>query len=383
MDKVKAGIVGCGVISDIYLSNCRSFELLEIIAVADLDLDRAKTRAEEFGVPKACSVDELLADPDIEIVINLTIPAAHKEICIAALEAGKHVYTEKPLTVRLEDAAEILELAERKGLRVGVAPDTVLGGGIQTCRKLIDDGWIGIPVAAAAFMMSPGPERWHPNPDFLYDIGGGPMFDMGPYYLSAFITLLGPITRVTGSAAVSFAERTITSEPRYGQRIPVKTPTHIAGVLDFASGAVGTLITSFDIRGGTSLPRIEIYGSKGTLSVPDPNTFGGPVLLRLAGKDSEWREIPLTHGYTENSRGIGVLDMAYAIRRGELHRTNGNIGYQVMEAMHGIHTAVAAQNFWQNFSRFLAKMRGVFGVPLSEYGTMKNPFSEVERVGML
>ncbi|WP_186445909.1 Gfo/Idh/MocA family protein [Paenibacillus cremeus] len=339
MKKVKAGIVGCGVISGIYLKNCSSFDLLEIAAVADIDLERAQAKAQEFGVPKACSVEELLQDPEIEIVINLTIPAAHAEICLAALEAGKHVYTEKPLAVNMEDGKRILELANRKALRVGVAPDTVLGGGIQTSRKLIDDGWIGTPVAATAFMMSGGPERWHPNPEFLYEIGAGPMFDMGPYYLSAFITLLGPIHRVTASAAISFPERTITSEARYGQKIKVQTPTHIAGVLDFVSGPIATLITSFDIKGGSNLPRIEIYGSKGTLSVPDPNTFGGPVRIRLAGNDAEWKEVPIVHGHTENSRGLGILDMARAIRTGEPHRANGEIGYQVLEALHGFHIA--------------------------------------------
>ncbi|WP_248930049.1 Gfo/Idh/MocA family protein [Paenibacillus hamazuiensis] len=339
MNKMKVGIVGCGVISGIYLKNCQSFDLLEVAAIADIDLARAKARAEEYGVPNACTVDELLADPDLEMVINLTIPAVHAEVSIAALEAGKHVYSEKPLAVSQEDGKRILEAARKKGLRVGVAPDTVLGGGIQTCRKLIDDGWIGTPVAATAFMMSAGPERWHPNPEFLFDVGGGPMFDMGPYYLSSLITLLGPISRVTGSAAISFPERTITSEARYGQKIPVRTPTHVAGVLDFAGGAVATIITSFDIKGGSALPRIEIYGSHGTLSVPDPNTFGGPVRIRLAGKDAEWMEMPLTHGFTDNSRGIGLLDMAYGIRLGYPHRASGDIGYQVLEAMHGFHIA--------------------------------------------
>lgn len=342
MDKVKIGIVGCGVISGIYLKNCSQFDLIEIAAIADIDLSRAEARATEFGIPKACSVEDLLADPEVEIVLNLTIPEAHAKISIDALEAGKHVYSEKPLAVNMEDGRRVLELARQKGLRVGVAPDTILGGGIQTCRKLIDDGWIGVPVAATAFMMTPGPEKWHPNPDFLYDVGGGPMFDMGPYYLSAFITLLGPISRLTGSAAASFQERTITSEARYGEKIPVRTPTHVAGVLDFANGAIGTLVTSFDIQGGANVPQIEIYGSHGTLAVPTPNMFGGPVKIKLAGKDSEWQDIPLTHTFTENARGIGLLDMAYGIRIGYPHRANGDIGYQVLEAMHGFHISSKA-----------------------------------------
>ncbi|WP_019004517.1 Gfo/Idh/MocA family protein [Cohnella laeviribosi] len=337
MEKVKVGIVGSGVISGIYLKNFKTFDLIEVVAISDIDLSRAKARAEEFGVSRVCTVEELLADPEIEIVVNLTIPAAHAEVSIAALEAGKHVYSEKPLAVTMEDGSKILELARQKGLRVGVAPDTVLGGAIQTCRKLIDDGWIGFPIALTAFMMAPGPESWHPNPDFLYDVGGGPMFDMGPYYLSAFVTLLGPISKLTGSATTSFAERTITSEARYGEKIPVRTPTHIAGVLNFANGAVGTMITSFDIKGGANLPHIEIYGSQGSLSLPVPNMFGGTVKLRMARKDSNWQDVPLTHTFTDNNRGIGVLDMAYAIRLGYPHRVNGEIAYHVLEAMHGFH----------------------------------------------
>lgn len=336
MEKVKVGIVGCGVISDIYLTNCKASEIVEIAAVADLDLAKAAAKAEQYGVPRACSLDELLADPDIEMVLNLTIPAAHAEVSMAALHAGKHVYSEKPLAVTVEDGQAILALARSKGLRVGVAPDTVLGGGIQTCRKLIDDGAIGTPVAATAFMMYGGPESWHPNPNFLYAIGAGPMFDMGPYYLSALITLLGPIRRVTGSAIIPFQERMITSQPKYGEMIRVETPTHIAGVVDFASGPVATLVTSFDVKAGTHFS-IEIHGTGGSMAVPDPNLFGGPVRLRKPGMDTAWEEVPLTHGYSENSRSIGLQDMAMAVRRGTPHRASGELGLQVLEAMHGFH----------------------------------------------
>ncbi len=337
MSKVKVGIVGCGNISHVYFTNLKKYPEVDLVAAADLDLARAQQRAEEFGLEKAYTVDQLMADPEIEIVVNLTIPAAHAAVCLQALEAGKHVYVEKPIVVTREEGKKVLVLAAEKGLRVASAPETFLGGGIQTCRKLIDDGAIGKPISAAGFMLCGGHENWHPDPEFYYQIGGGPMFDMGPYYLTAFVTLLGPIRRVTGSAVISYPERTITSEKKRGNKIKVETPTHLAGVLDFESGAVGTLITSFDTMAGTSLPNIEIHGSAGTLLVPDPNGFGGTVKLRRAG--GEWEEIELTHGYTDNNRGIGVADMARAIKEGGQHRANGAMAYHVLEAMHGIHDA--------------------------------------------
>ncbi len=334
---MNVGIVGCGTISAIYLTNARWLSAIDIVACADVFSERAVARAAEYGVPKACGVTELLADPAIEIVLNLTIPNAHAEIALAALEAGKSVYNEKPLAISRADGQRMLALAAVKGLRIGCAPDTFLGGGIQTCRKLIDDGAIGQPVAAVAFMMNHGPEHWHPDPDFYYQVGAGPMFDMGPYYLTALVNLLGPIRRVTGSAQITTPERAITSEPKYGTLIRVNTPTHVAGLMDFASGAVGTIITSFDVW-GSNLPRIEIYGTEGTVSVPDPNTFGGPVRLNRA-RQQEWEEIPLTHGYTENSRGIGVADMAAAIRSGRPHRANSALAYHALDLMHAFHDA--------------------------------------------
>jgi len=334
---VKIGIIGCGNISGIYFKAGKTFQILDIVACADLDLERAKAKAAEHGVPKACTVSELLADPEIQIVVNLTIPNAHYSVCKAALEAGKHVHVEKPLSITREEGRELLQIAQAKGLRVGAAPDTFLGGGLQTCRKLIDDGWIGEPIGATAFMLCHGHESWHPDPEFYYKLGGGPMFDMGPYYLTALISLLGPISRVTGSTRITFPERTITSAPKYGTKVTVDTPTHIAGIMDFASGAIGTILTSFDVW-ASQLPNIEIYGSAGSLRVPDPNGFGGPVFVRRAGA-GEWSEAPLSHGYADNSRGIGVADMAYAIRSGRPHRANGALAYHVLEAMHGFHDA--------------------------------------------
>ena len=326
----RVGIIGCGNISGIYLTNCRKLPGLELVACADLDIGRARAKASEHGI-RAATVDELLADPGIDLVINLTIPAVHAEVNQAVLAAGKHVYTEKPLATRRADGAATLALAREKGLRVGSAPDTFLGGGLQTCRRLIDDGAIGKPVAAAAFMTGHGPESWHPDPEFFYKPGAGPMFDMGPYYLTALVSLLGSIVRVTGSTRISFGERTIGSGPKQGQKIAVETPTHVAGVLDFAGGAVATIITSFDVW-AANLPRIEIYGSEGSLSVPDPNTFGGPVRIRLAG-GSDWRDVPLTHGFTENSRGLGVADMASAIREDCPHRASGELAFHVLDVM--------------------------------------------------
>jgi predicted dehydrogenase len=265
------------------------------------------------------------------------VPQAHAEVALAALAAGKSVYNEKPLALDREQAKQMLDMAREQGLRVGCAPDTFLGGGLQTCRKLIDDGVIGEPIGATAFMMSHGPEGWHPNPEFFYQPGAGPMFDMGPYYLTALTTLLGPVRRVTGSTRVSFPARVISSEPLRGQVIKVNTPTHIIGVLDFTAGAIATIVTSFDVW-SSELPRLEIYGSKGTLSLPDPNTFGGPVRVRLAGEQS-WSDVPITRGYTENSRGLGVADMADAIRTGRTHRANGELAYHVLDLMHTIHDA--------------------------------------------
>ena len=324
------GIIGCGNISPQYIQGCRSFDILEVVACADIEPDRARARAEEFNILAAGSVEALLADPTIQIVVNLTIPKAHTEVNLAAIAAGKHVYCEKPLAITRADGQKTLAAARDKGVRVGCAPDTFLGGGIQTCRKLIDDGVIGEPIAATAFMTCHGHEGWHPDPAFYYQPGGGPMLDMGPYYLTALVNLIGPIRRVTGSTRISFPERKITSQPKYGTRIEVKTATHVAGVLDFTNNAVGTIITSFDIW-AANLPRIEIYGAEGSLSVPDPNRFDGPVLLHLADA-SGWSEIPLTHS-TDVGRGIGVADMAYALAHGRPHRASGDLAYHVLDVM--------------------------------------------------
>lgn len=337
--KTKVGIVGCGKISSIYFEAGAKFDSIEITACADLDLARAQAGAEQFQVPRALSVDELLASPDVELVVNLTIPAAHAEIGLKALRAGKSVYNEKPLAVTRAEAQEMMRIARERQLRIGCAPDTFLGASLQTCRKLIDDGAIGEPVAASGFMLSRGVENWHPNPDFFYQPGGGPLFDMGPYYLTALTSMLGPVRRVTGSARASFPERIITTGARKGEKIKVETPTHLASVLDFASGPIATLVTSFDVS-AARFRNIEIYGSEGTLIVPDPNCFDGEILLRRQG-ETEWAPQPLTHIYSENSRGIGVAELAVAQRAGRPHRASAEMAFHVLDIMHAVHEASA------------------------------------------
>jgi len=336
--RVKVGIIGCGNISSIYFHNMtnRFKDILEVTACADLIHEKAAAQGEKYGVP-AVSVKELLADKEIEIVCNLTIPIAHASVGMAALKAGKSVHNEKPLCITREDGKKMLALAKKKRLLVGCAPDTFMGAGIQTCRKRIDDGVIGKPVSVNAFMMCHGHESWHPAPEFYYKVGGGPMFDMGPYYLTALVNLLGAVKRVTGSARISFPTRTITSQPLYGKVVKVTTPTHISGVMDFANGAVGTIITSFDVW-NAQLPNIEIHGTKGSLEVPDPNGFGGTPKLFLPD-DKGWREVPHTHGYAEEGRGIGVADMARALRTKRINRPSGALAYHVLDIMHAFHDA--------------------------------------------
>jgi predicted dehydrogenase len=334
---VKVGLVGCGNISGIYLKNARLLNDIEIVAVSDIDLLRAQAKADEYEIPRVLSVPELLADPEIEIVLNLTIPRAHADVALAALESGKSVYNEKPLAIRREDGQKMLELARDRGLRVGCAPDTFLGAGLQTCRQLIDEGAIGTPIGATAFMVGHGHESWHPDPEFYYQVGGGPMFDMGPYYLTALVALIGPVRRVTGSARISFPQRTITSQPRYGASITVEVPTHISSTLDFANGAVGTMVMSFDVW-AANVPRLEIYGSEGSLSLPDPNTFGGVIGLWQQDK-REWSEVSHTHEFAENWRGLGVADMAQAMRSGRPHRASGELAYHILDIMHAVHDA--------------------------------------------
>lgn len=337
---MKVGVVGCGNISPVYLRVAQKFPELEVLAVADAMPELAQERAQQFGVPHVLSVEDLLNHPEIEVVLNLTPPKAHAPINKAALQAGKHVYCEKPFGVNREEAREVLALAEQKGLYIGCAPDTVLGAGIQTCLKLIRDGAIGEPVGASAFMLSPGHEHWHPNPEFFYKEGGGPMLDMGPYYVTTLVTLLGVVRRVAGVSRITRPSRVITIESKRGQTIQVETPTHITGAMEFTSGAIATIIMSFDVW-SHRLPCIEVYGTEGTLGVPDPNGFGSPVLLRKAG-ETEWREVELTHPYAEQYRSLGLAEMIRAIQEGRPNRLNGQLAYHVLDAMLAFNDSSAA-----------------------------------------
>jgi predicted dehydrogenase len=332
---MKIGVVGCGNISGIYLENLHQrFDAVDVHAVADLDEKRAASRAAEYGIPNVLSVDQLLSDPDIEIVLVLTNPESHADLCRRALENGKHAYTEKPLAIDFEDGRALVGLAEEKGLRIGAAPDTFMGGGLQTVRKLLDDGEIGSPVGAVAFMLSHGPEDWHPNPYPFYQPGAGPLFDMGPYYLTALVSLLGPMERVSAATRITSQERIVTRDGASGEKIPVNTPTHVAATLEFTGGAVATLGISFDVWAHRQ-PHIDLYGSEGSVAVPDPNRFGGPVSVYRQA-NAGWRDEALHYGYTTNSRGIGLVDMARAVVSGRPHRASGQLGLHVLEAMHGL-----------------------------------------------
>jgi predicted dehydrogenase len=330
MRKVGIGIIGCGNISTAYLKAAQRFPILDVRAVADMRSEAAERRGAEFGLP-AMRVDQLLKRDDIEIVVNLTVPLAHADVSLAVLNAGKHVHSEKPLGVNVIEARKVMDFAAEKNLRVGCAPDTFLGGGHQTARKLIDDGAIGTPVAGSAFFMCPGHERWHPAPGFYYLRGGGPMLDMGPYYITNLVQLLGPVASVMGSTARPKSERLITSEPMNGTLIPVEVATHVAGMLEFESGAVVSIAMSFDVPKHRHTP-IEIYGDKGSLLVPDPNRFGGEVQVAKTG--AEWETVPLTHGHVDGEfRSIGVADMASALVTARPHRASGALAFHVLEVM--------------------------------------------------
>lgn len=331
--KIGVGIIGCGQISQAYFNGANLFEVLNVVSCADLKTELAESKAKENNC-KVQTVDELLANPDVQLVINLTIPAAHAEVSLAALKAGKHVHSEKPLSVSLKEAKEVLQTAESKGLLVGCAPDTFLGGGLQTCRKLIDDGWLGKVVGGTAFMMSRGAESWHPNPAVYYKLGAGPMFDMGPYYVTALIHLLGPVKRVSAITSKAFDVRIATCKEIFGTKLSVELPTHYSGSLEFHSGAVITMTISFDVHQHGHSP-IEIYGTEGSLKVPDPNTFAGPIEL-WTPSTKEWQPQAFSHGYLMNSRSIGAADLAYSILSDgkRPHRACGALAYHALEVMH-------------------------------------------------
>lgn len=330
----RVGIIGTGVISGTYLDHLAVLPGVEVVAVADLDLDRAVEVAAKRENVRAMTSDDLLKDPDVDVVLNLTIPAAHASVALAAIEAGKHVYGEKPLAVRRTEAEPVLVAAKARGVRIGCAPDTVLGTGVQTARAALDRGDIGVPTAATASFVTAGHERWHPAPEFYYQDGGGPLLDMGPYYLTALVTLLGPVSRVTARASQAHAERTIHSGPRAGTTFGVDIPTHLTGIVEHTSGALSTVLMSFDVW-ASRMPRIEVFGTDGTLSVPDPNNFDGQVEL-WSPKTSEWQPLDVAGGYAGAGRGVGVADMARAIRTGTEHRASGSLAFHVLDVMESL-----------------------------------------------
>lgn len=337
MRTLKVGIIGTGDIAPAYIKGCAPFAIIEIVACADLLPAKAKAFAAANGLT-ALSVAGLLARDDIDIVINATPPSAHAKVSLKILEAGKHAYSEKPLAIDRADARRLLDRANCAGLRIGCAPDALLGGGNQTARKAIDDGAIGQPIAATAFFMGHGPESWHPNPDFFYQPGGGPLLDMGPYFLTALAHLMGPVARVAGSARISFPERIAGHPAHRGRKLPVKVNTHIAGTLEFANGAIASLITSFDVW-AHHLPPLEIHGTEGSLAVMKPNVFDGEVYL-LKASSREWVKLPFSH--TINiGRGAGVADMAYAIHSGRAHRASGALAFHVLDVMQALEESAA------------------------------------------
>lgn len=333
---VGIGIVGAGVISEVYLKNLMTlFDSTRVVGIADMMPERAQARAEAAGV-EALTVDELMAHPEIELVVNLTIPAAHAEIAFRALEAGKSIYNEKPLAILREDGKKILEIAKEKGLHAGAAPDTFLGGGLQTVRKLLDEGAIGEPVAVDAAMRNHGMETWHPDPFFFFQPGAGPLFDVGVYYVTALTSLLGPFRNVASFARASFPERTIGNGPKLGEKVPVTTPTHIVSSIEFESGVLGSLTASFDVWTTRSdIATLIIYGTEGTLRCPDPNMFGGPIQILKADGDT-WEDVPVTMPNIENCRGLGAADLARSMRTGEPARASGELSYHVLDVMHAV-----------------------------------------------
>ena len=378
---IRIAMIGCGDISGIYLKNLtNTFREVQLIGVCDLIPEKAK-KAQDYvageiekgaGVPlpKIYEKDvDAAADPDVDVILNLTRPYQHYGVTKMALLAGKHVYSEKPLAVDMDEADELVSIAEERGLHLGGAPDTFMGAGIQTCRKLIDQGFIGDVIGANAAMICHGHETWHPDPQFYYQRGGGPMLDMGPYYVTALVNLLGEAKALTGMTKKSFETRTITSKPHYGEVVPVETDTYLAGNILFSNGAVASIFTTFDVY-YRKQAHFEIYGTEGTLVVPDPNTFGGPIYIYRPENDSfgptsdpalrpsemnpypGFKEVPLMFDYKENSRGLGLADMCKAIETGRPWRANYRQQHHVLEIMTGFSKASEGRGFYELKTRF-------------------------------
>jgi predicted dehydrogenase len=373
MSPFNVGVIGIGDISDVYINNLKTYDVVKVVACAGRDLEKARRKADAHGLRKAYATPQaLVSDPEIDIVLNLTLPGVHAELTMMALEAGKHVYTEKPLAATFQEGRQVLDFAKGRGLTVCCAPDTFLGGRLQTCRKLIDDGSIGEVTAASAFVVSHGHEWFHTSPDFFYKRGAGPLLDIGPYYVTALVSLLGSAKRCAAMSKRTFGRRIVESEPNKGKAIDVEVDTHVTGSIEFASGAIATLIASFDVW-DSELPRMEIYGTKGTICIRDidpvdgPNLFGGKVLVRdvdsyrwkgLPRREPfpDWSEIPIEHRFNDlshrrNSRGIGLVDMAYALTAKREARASGVMGLHCLEVMEGLLTSASEQRFYDFQSR--------------------------------
>jgi len=336
----RVGLIGCGNISGQYLSTLARLPGLTVTACADIDPERAAAVAREHGIPRAVGVDALLADPDVDAVLNLTIPAVHATVTREAIAAGKHVWSEKPLALDRADADRIREEAAAAGVRVGCAPDTFLGAGLQTSIGAIVGGAIGRPVAATAFFTTPGPEAWHPDPEFFYAPGGGPLLDIGVYPITALVAIFGAVEAVNAQSQRSVPTRTIGSGAKAGQEIPVEVATHYSVSLRFAGGGLATLVTSFDVP-AHELPHLEIYGVDGTMTLPDPNRFDGSPRVRRRG-EGEWTTLPHTNGYLGLQRGIGLSDLADSIEAGVPHRASFDLAAHVLDAMLAIDESAAS-----------------------------------------
>ena len=335
--RLGVGIIGAGNISSQYLKAMKDFPVLDIRAIADMRPEVATKKAAEFGV-KTKSVDDLLADPTVDIIVNLTIPRAPVDVGLKAVAAGKHIYGEKPLGVTFAEGKKLIAAAKKKGVRVGSAPDTFLGGGHQQARAVIDSGKLGTIVGGTAFFACPGHEYWHPDPAFYYDIGGGPVLDMGPYYITDLVNLLGPVAKVQAMSVTPQKSRPIRSEPKKGQMMPVKVFTHVTGTLQFVSGALIQVTLSFDVPKHSHMP-YEIFGSEGSMLVPDPNWFGGEVKIAKPRAEA-WDDVPVKLPYADaNYRSLGVADMAHAILSGRPHRASGDLALHVLEVMEAFETA--------------------------------------------
>jgi predicted dehydrogenase len=347
---VGVGVIGCGNISKQYLGNLTRFPDVAVVICADLDAGRAKAQAAAYGVPEWGSPDDALAHPDVQLVVNLTVPAAHAEVTAAAVAAGRHVWSEKPLTLDVAAGRGLLSQAEAAGVRIGCAPDTVLGAGLQSARRLIDSGAIGTPLTALALLQGPGPQSWHPDPEFLFAPGAGPLFDLGPYYLSVLATLFGPARRVAAIGRRPHESRLIGSGPRAGTEFDVAVPTYVAALAEYTAGQAASLLFSWD----SPLSRagfVEISGTEATLAVPDPNRFDGDLRIRRAG-DADWTVIPAEGAAA--GRGTGVVDMVRAIRAGTRHRASGEMALHVLEMMTAIERSAVSAAFEPVETRFEA-----------------------------